>query len=72
MGKGAIFVGIIIILLSLILMAAILTSDVPYGVLIYPLVGIGIGIALIVFWKEEDIIEERKDKTKNLNKTKSN
>jgi branched-subunit amino acid permease len=61
MGKGAIFIGILLVLVSIWGAFKVLTTNTPILVLIYPLVGIGIGIALIVLYKEESKIEQRKD-----------
>ncbi len=65
MGKGAIFIGIALILLGIWGVFKILSSNASNGeliwILIYPLFSIGIGIALIIFYKAEDKIEERKD-----------
>lgn len=67
MGKSAIAVGIVLITFGIWLLFTILSSNAPWFVLIYPLAAIGIGIALIILYKQEDIIEQRKD----LNKKKS-
>ncbi len=61
MAKGAIWIGIGLIILGVWGFFKIFSSDIPVLVLIYPLFSIGIGIALIIFYKEEDKIEERKD-----------
>jgi hypothetical protein len=61
MGKGAIAIGIICILFGIWLIYTMISSNTPIWVLIYPRLAIGIGIALIILYKEEDIIEERKD-----------
>jgi len=61
MGKGAIWIGIASIIFGIWLFFKIIYSNVPYLILIYPIAAIGIGIALIVLYKEEDKIEERKD-----------
>jgi len=61
MGKSAIFIGIALILLGIFGVFKILSSNTSIFILIYPLLSIGIGIALIIFYKEEDKIEERKD-----------
>lgn len=67
MGKGAIWIGMILVIFGIWLFFVILYSNAPILVLIYPLLSIGIGIALIVLYKEEDKIEQRKD----LNKKKA-
>ena len=64
MGKGAIAVGAIIILFGLFIlivgkMAAIIPS----------LIIIAMGVALIICWREESIIEKRKDIPKSKQKT---
>lgn len=65
MGKGAIWIGMVFIVFGIWLGFKILSSDVAntelIWVLIYPLFSIGIGIALIIFYKEEGKIEQRKD-----------
>ncbi len=58
MAKGAIYLGIILILSSLFLFY--LTKFFIIG-LIYGIILIIVGICLIIFYKEEDKIEERKD-----------
>jgi len=58
MGKGAIALGIVSILFGVYL----LFSGVAMKTILVPaLLCIGLGIALIICWKEEDIIEQRKD-----------
>jgi len=61
MGKGAIYIGIALILLSAWGIFKTLSSETPIWVLIYPLFSIGIGIALVLMYKAEDKIEQRKD-----------
>jgi len=61
MGKGAIWLGTAIILFGIWLSFKIISKGEPLFVLIYSLFAIGIGIALIIFYKEESKIEERKD-----------
>ena len=56
MGKGAIALGIALIIFGLALFIFI-----PIVGLIYGSISIIIGIALMIFWKEEDIVEQRKD-----------
>jgi len=69
MGKGAIWIGMILIVFGIWLFFKILNSNTPFLVLIYPIAIIIIGISLILFYKEEDKIEERKDlKNKNSDK----
>ncbi len=58
MGKGAIAIGAILIVFGIFL---ILLSNFNVVGLIYGLLAIAIGIGLIVFWREESKIEERKD-----------
>lgn len=72
MGKSAIAIGIILIIFGIWLFFTVWSSDEPIWVLLYPLFSIGIGIALIILYRQEDIIEERKDlKSKKSNKKKS-
>ena len=54
MGIGAILIGIGFILFGIFLVSLIITAGAPVFVLIYALIAIGIGIALIVLNKEED------------------
>ncbi len=61
MGKGAIWIGMVFIVFGIWLGFKILSSNVSIFILIYPLLSVGIGIALIVFYKEEEKIEQRKD-----------
>ena len=68
MGKGAIWIGIAFILFGIWLISKILSSTEPIWLLIYPLFSIGIGIALIIFYKEEGKIEQRKDIKKTMSK----
>ena len=65
MGKSAILVGIFLILFGIWLGFKILSSNAPLWILTYSLISIGLGIALIILYKSEDKIEQRKDiKTK--------
>jgi len=65
MGKGAIFIGMAFIIFGIWLTYIVLTGSAPIWVLIYPLISIGIGIALIILYDQENKIEQRKDiKTK--------
>jgi len=73
MAKGAITFGTIIISAGLLLL--ILTKAHPVS-LIYGPILIILGLALIIFWKEETRVEQRKDLTrveqrKDLKKQKS-
>ncbi len=72
MGKGAIWIGVAFIVFGIWLGFKILSSDASNGelfwILIYPLFSIGIGIALIIFYKAEGRIEERKDLKKAKSK----
>jgi len=61
MGKGAILIGIGLIIFGIWLSSEVFLEEAPIWVLIYPLISIGIGIAMIILYKEEDKIEERKD-----------
>ncbi|GAH03450.1 unnamed protein product [marine sediment metagenome] len=62
MGKGAIWIGIALIILGIFLAYEVITStEAPNWLLIHLLVLIGIGIGLIVFFRAEDKIEKRKD-----------
>ena len=63
MGKGAIFIGIIFILFGIFL---ILITKFNLIGLIYAAASIILGTALILFWKEEGKIEERKDIRKKI------
>ena len=62
MGKGAIWIGMVFIVFGIWLGSKMLSSDESMWILIYPLFSIAIGIALIVFYKAEGTIEQRKDK----------
>ncbi len=68
MGKGAIWIGIAVIAFGLWLTFKLIEESVPPWVLIYPLVIVGTGIGLIVFYKEEDRVEKRKDLKKRKTK----
>ena len=68
MGKGAIWIGVALTLLGAWGIFKTLSTETPIGVLIYPLFSIGIGIALMIFYKEEGKIEERKDIKKKKSK----
>jgi len=57
MGKGAIAIGFVFILFGIWLLFQVPTSF----LLIYPIGIIAIGLALIILWREEGKIEERKD-----------
>lgn len=61
MGKGAIAVGIVCILSGIYFTYLLLMSNEPRWLLIHISILIGVGIALIILYKEEDKIEERKD-----------
>tara|TARA_Y100000310_G_scaffold345263_1_gene463203 strand:+ start:3111 stop:3320 length:210 start_codon:yes stop_codon:yes gene_type:complete len=62
MGKGAIAIGIVCILAGLYWVYKVITSpDAPLWLLIHLSILIGVGIALIIFFKEENKIEQRKD-----------
>ena len=61
MGKGAIAIGIICILAGILGAYEVLISEASNWILIHLFILIGIGIALIVFYKQEDKIEQRKD-----------
>jgi len=62
MGKNQIIFGIGIIIVCLIISILILSNPVPLFVVFYPIIGIIIGIALIIFNNAEEKIEQRKDK----------
>jgi len=68
MGKGAIWIGMIFIVFGIGLFFKIITTDTPFLVLIYPIAIIIIGIALTIFHKQEEIIEQRKDLKSNKSK----
>jgi ABC-type nickel/cobalt efflux system permease component RcnA len=62
MGKGAIAIGIVCILAGLYWTYEVITSpDVPNWLLIHLSILIITGIGLIVFFREENKIEQRKD-----------
>ena len=62
MGKGAIAIGVICILAGLYWSYNVITNpEFPMFLLIHLSVLIGVGVGLIVFFREEDKIEERKD-----------
>ena len=58
MGEGAIILGAIFIIFGIFLI--LVTSFNPVG-LIYCIIAILLGLALMIFWKEEGKIEQRKD-----------
>ena len=60
MSKSAIITGVCLVVFGFWLFFKILGQT--WGFYIYPIVIIVIGIALILFWKSEDVIEERKDR----------
>lgn len=66
MSKGAIVVGIALIILGIWIVAEIVAdAEAPLFILIYPAIMIIVGIAMIILNKEEDKVEQRKDiKTK--------
>jgi uncharacterized membrane protein YiaA len=70
MSKGAIVVGVAIIILGIwISLEVIADTEAPIFILIYPIIMIGLGIAMIILNKEEDKVEQRKDiKTKKPKK----
>jgi len=63
MGKGAILIGAGFIFVGLLAAFGILISDAPNWTVLNPalLILIGIGVALIVFYRAESEIEQRKD-----------
>ncbi len=62
MGKGAIWIGAIVILFGIWLVYKVLSSpEAPNWLLIHISVMILIGIGLIVFFRAEGKIEQRKD-----------
>ncbi len=61
MGKGAIAIGIICIILGAWIIFKIFSSNTPLWVAVYPLILIILGIGLIIFFKEEEKVEQRKD-----------
>jgi len=61
MTKSAIIAGIGSIVLGGWIFFKIFVSEAPIWVYIYPLIIIGIGIAMILLRKKEDKIEKRKD-----------
>jgi hypothetical protein len=68
MGKGAILIGIGLIIFGIWLGFKIYFSSASNYILIYSLFSIGIGIAMIVLYKEEGKIEERKDLKRKTSK----
>tara|TARA_Y100000310_G_C20527440_1_gene736774 strand:+ start:367 stop:570 length:204 start_codon:yes stop_codon:yes gene_type:complete len=62
MGKGAIIIGIVMILFGFYWVYEVLSDpEIPNFLLIHLSFFIAIGIGLIVFFKAENKIEERKD-----------
>ena len=62
MGKGAIAIGIVCIIAGLWWSYKVLTSaEAPNWLLIHLSVLIAVGVGLIVFFRAEDKIEERRD-----------
>jgi hypothetical protein len=63
MSKGAIVIGVALIILGIwISLEVIADTSAPLFILIYPAIMIAIGIAMIILNKEEDKVEQRKDK----------
>ena len=68
MGKGAIWIGTILVILGIWFTYNIISSEeTPNWLLIHVSVMIILGLGLIILYREEDKIEPRKD----LNKKKS-
>ena len=61
MSKGAIVIGVAIIILGIWIVLEVIADDAPLFILIYPTIMVALGIAMIVLNKEEDKIEQRKD-----------
>ena len=63
MGKGAIAIGAVLILIGLIAGSGIIISDASNWLLLHPalLILFVIGVGLIAFYKAESQIEQRKD-----------
>jgi len=62
MTKSAIITGVLLVVFGIWLFFKILSGlEQIWWFYIYPIVIILIGVALMVFWKSEDRIEERKD-----------
>ena len=62
MGKGAIWIGGVLILFGIYLSYKVLTSpETPNWILIHISIITLIGVGLIVFFRAEDKIEQRKD-----------
>ena len=63
MGKGAIIIGASCLFVGLLIVFGILISEASNWFIFHPvlLMLIGIGIALIVFYRAESEIEQRKD-----------
>jgi|TARA_B100001971_G_C18155755_1_gene518442 hypothetical protein len=66
MGKGAIYIGIVFILAGLYWSYEVITTpETPNWLLIHLSVLILVGIGLIIFFRAEGKIEQRKDLNKN-------
>ena len=61
MSNGVIVTGVAIIILGIWITLEILADKAPIFILIYPIIIIGLGIAMIILNKEEDKVEQRKD-----------
>jgi hypothetical protein len=70
MGKGAITIGILFLLLGFIVSIIIIVSEAPLWFLLHPgvLFLFIVGIGLVIFNKEENKIEQRKDINKKKDK----
>jgi hypothetical protein len=70
MSNGAIVVGVALIILGIwIGLEIIASNEAPLLTLVYPIITIGLGIAMIILHNEENKIEQRKDiKTKKSKK----
>ena len=63
MARGAIVAGTALIILGIWIAIEIFASqETPLLILIYPAIMIGLGIAMIILRKEEDKVEQRRDK----------